>query len=125
MFRPNFEKGGGFIIAIAQDWQTNEVLMAAFMDEAAFEETLRSGHVTYFSRSQGKLWKKGETSGHLQYVKEIRVDCDTDAVVIKVDQIGAACHDVYFSCFYRTVQPDGSLKVIRERVFNPSNVYKK
>jgi phosphoribosyl-AMP cyclohydrolase len=121
----DFEKQGGLIPAIAQDWETGEVLMLAYMNKESFEETLATGRACYFSRSRNKLWRKGEESGNVQVVKEIRIDCDADAVVIKIDQIGgAACHTGHRSCFYRKVQ-DG--KVIEEgtKVFNPDEVYKK
>lgn len=122
-FQLDFDKTGGLIPAIAQDAASGEILMTAFMNEAAFNETVRSGKATYWSRSRQTLWKKGETSGHVQVVKEIRVDCDLDTVVLKVDQIGgAACHKGYKSCFYRIV--DGKdLKVIQDKVFDPKKVY--
>lgn len=100
----NFDKLGGLIPAIAQDYQTGEVLMLAFMNKEAWELTLKTGIVHYFSRSRNELWKKGETSGNIQKVKEIRIDCDNDAVLIKVHQVGdVACHTGYRSCFYRVV----------------------
>ncbi|MCI0378594.1 MAG: phosphoribosyl-AMP cyclohydrolase [Gemmataceae bacterium] len=121
----DFTKAGGLIAAIAQDFATGEVLMIAWMNQEAFEETLRTGRAVYFSRSRNKLWRKGEESGHVQEVKAIHVDCDQDAVLLKVNQIGgAACHEGYKSCFYRKVE-DGALKVVAERVFDPKEVYKK
>ncbi|OGV49189.1 MAG: phosphoribosyl-AMP cyclohydrolase [Lentisphaerae bacterium GWF2_52_8] len=125
MFKLDFEKGGGLLPAIAQDAATGDVLMLAYINEESWNETLRSGVATYWSRSRNKLWKKGESSGHVQNVKEILVDCDEDAIIFKVEQIGgAACHAGYRSCFYRKV--DGNdLKIIGERVFNPDDVYKK
>jgi len=120
----DFEKTGGLIPAIAQDAETGEILMMAYMNEASWEETLKSGKATYWSRSRNKLWKKGESSGHVQHVKEIRVDCDLDTIVLKVDQVGgAACHKGYRSCFYRIVE-NSELKIVQERVFDPEKVYK-
>lgn len=98
--------------------------MVAHMNRAAWEETLATGQAVYFSRSRGRLWRKGEESGNVQKVRSVRVDCDGDAVLLVVDQIGdAACHEGYRSCFFRQVTPDG-LKVIAERVFDPAVVYK-
>lgn len=123
-FELDFEKTGGLIPAIAQDAETGEILMMAYINEASFHETLRSGKATYWSRSRKTLWKKGETSGHVQHVREILVDCDLDTVVLKVEQVGgAACHKGYKSCFYRVV--DGNeLKITQEKVFDPKKVYK-
>ena len=120
----DFEKTGGLIPAIAQDAETGEVLMLAYMNKEAFEETLSSGTAVYYSRSRNKLWKKGETSGHVQHVREIRVDCDLDTVVIKVEQVGgAACHKGYKSCFFRVVE-GSEFKIVEDRVFDPEKVYK-
>jgi phosphoribosyl-AMP cyclohydrolase len=121
----DFEKSGGLVPAIAQDADTGEVLMLAWMNREAFEETVRTGRAVYFSRSRNKLWRKGEESGHFQEVRGVLVDCDNDTILLKVHQIGgAACHAGYRSCFYRKV--DGAeLKVIAERVFDPEQVYKK
>ena len=100
----DFDKTGGLIPAVAQDFRSGEVLMLAFIDREAWEETLRSGCATYFSRSRGKLWKKGESSGHVQKIHEILVDCDRDAVIFKVEQLGpGACHTGHRSCFFRRV----------------------
>ena len=124
MVRLDFEKTNGLIPAIAQDADTGEVLMLAYMNEAAFNETLNSGKATYYSRSRNTLWKKGETSGHVQHVKEIRVDCDLDTIVLKVAQVGgAACHKGYKSCFYRKIE-NNELNICEERVFDPEKVYK-
>ena len=102
------------ITVVAQDYQTNEVLMLAFMNQEAWEETVKTGQVCYYSRSRKRLWRKGEESGNVQIVKEILVDCDRDALVIKVDQIGgAACHVGYNSCFYTQIESDGSEKIIK------------
>jgi phosphoribosyl-AMP cyclohydrolase len=121
----DFEKSGGLIPAVAQDADTGEVLMLAWMNRDAYEETLRTGRACYYSRSRSKLWRKGEESGHVQEVKGIFIDCDADTVLLKVRQIGgAACHEGYRSCFFRQVKPDG-LQVVGERVFDPKQVYKK
>lgn len=125
MIKLDFSKGDGLIPAIAQDYQTGEVLMLAYINEESWNETLKSGNATYWSRSRSKLWKKGESSGNVQKIKEILIDCDEDTVVFKVDQIGgAACHEGYRTCFFRKVDGD-ELKVVGERVFNPDEVYKK
>lgn len=124
MVELDFEKTGGLIPAIAQDAETGDVLMMAYINQASWEETLRSGKATYYSRSRNQLWKKGETSGHVQVIKEIRVDCDNDTVLFKVEQVGgAACHKGYKSCFFRVVE-ENELKIAEERVFDPEKVYK-
>ena len=114
------------IPAIAQDYKTGDVLMLAYINEESWNETLKSGVATYWSRSRNKLWKKGEESGNTQVIKEILVDCDEDTVIFKVDQIGgAACHEGYRSCFFRRLEKTGELTVTGERVFDPAKVYKK
>lgn len=119
----DFEKSGGLVPVIAQDCRTNEVLMIAYMNGEAWDLTLKSGIVHYWSRSKKRIWKKGESSGNVQEVREIRVDCDNDAVLIKVNQIGdAACHEGYRSCFFRVLR-DGKLKVDGVRIFDPQEVY--
>ncbi len=124
--KPDFEKTGGLIPAIAQDFATGEVLMLAYMNEDSWSETLHSGMATYYSRSRKELWKKGETSGNLQLIKEIRLDCDKDTVLLKVEQIGnAACHLGYKSCFFRKVDKDGQLTIVGNRIFDPEKVYGK
>jgi phosphoribosyl-AMP cyclohydrolase len=121
----DFDKGGGLIAAIAQDAATGEVLMIAWMNKEAYEETLRTGRACYFSRSRNRLWRKGEESGNVQEVKSIAVDCDGDAVLLKVNQIGdAACHTGHKSCFYRVLEGD-AWKVVGTPVFDPKQVYKK
>jgi len=112
---------GKLIPAIAQDWKTGEVLMLAYMNSIALSKTLETGVAHYWSRSRGKLWRKGESSGNEQIVKEILVDCDEDAILLKVEQRGGACHTGYRSCFYRTL--DG--RIVGERVFDPDDVYKR
>src|ERR1700741_4574124 len=100
----DFEKSGGLVPAIAQDADTGEVLMLAWMNREAYDETLRTGRACYFSRSRNRLWRKGEESGHVQEVREVFIDCDADTILLKVKQIGgAACHEGYCSCFFRKV----------------------
>jgi phosphoribosyl-AMP cyclohydrolase len=121
----DFDKSGGLVPAIAQDADTGAVLMLAWMNREAYEETLRTRRAVYFSRSRNRLWRKGEESGHFQEVRDILVDCDADTILLKVHQIGgAACHEGYASCFFRRVEGDG-VKVIAEKVFDPKQVYKK
>jgi phosphoribosyl-AMP cyclohydrolase len=122
---PDFDKSGGLIPAIAQDADSGQVLMVAWMNCEAYAETLQTGRACYFSRSRNKLWRKGEESGHVQEVRGVFLDCDADTVLLKVKQIGgAACHEGYASCFFRQVTPDG-VTVVGERVFDPKAVYKK
>jgi phosphoribosyl-AMP cyclohydrolase len=121
----DFQKSGGLVPAIAQDADTGEVLMLAWMNAEAFEETVRTNRAVYFSRSRNRLWRKGEESGHVQEVKSIAIDCDADTVLLKVKQIGgAACHEGYKSCFFRELN-GSELRVVGERVFDPKAVYKK
>lgn len=122
---PDFEKRGGLITAIAQDHATGEILMVAYMNEAAFEKTLELGEVVYWSTSRNELWHKGETSGHVQILKELRVDCDGDAVLVRVEQKGdAACHTGKRSCFFRRWDGEGWTDD-GEQVFDPAEVYGK
>ena len=124
MIELNFTKMGGLIPAVVQDYKTGEVLMLAFMNQAAWEATLATGKATYYSRTRQELWVKGKTSGNMQIVKEIRIDCDDDTVVLKVDQVGgAACHTGHKSCFYKKVE-DGSIRIVGKPIFNPEEVYK-
>jgi len=124
MVELDFEKTNGLIPAIAQDDKTGEVLMLAYMNRQAFDETVKTGKATYYSRSRQALWKKGETSGHVQHVKEIRVDCDNDTVLLKVDQVGnAACHKGYKSCFFSKVE-ENSLTIVESKIFDPKEVYR-
>jgi phosphoribosyl-AMP cyclohydrolase len=121
----DFKKLGGLVPAIAQDHLTGEVLMLGFMNEAAWEATLKTGRATYFSRSRKSLWVKGETSGNVQLVREIRIDCDNDAVILKIEQVGgAACHTGHRSCFHKMVEC-GAVRITGEPVFDPREVYKK
>jgi phosphoribosyl-AMP cyclohydrolase len=114
----------GLLPAIVQDHQTGEVLMLAYINKLAWQKTLETGKAHYWSRSRGSLWLKGETSGHVQLIKEILVDCDQDTVVYKVEQLGgAACHTGYRSCFYRKVNGDQLTVHEPERIFDPAAVY--
>jgi phosphoribosyl-AMP cyclohydrolase len=120
----NFAKGDGLIPVIAQDYETKEVLMLAYMNQQAWEATLQTGKATYWSRSRNSLWLKGETSGHVQLVKDIFIDCDDDTILLQVTQLGeAACHTGYRSCFYRKFK-DGSCVVVGQKIFDPKEVYK-
>ena len=120
---PDFSRDGGLIAAVAQDVASGEVLMVAWMNAEAYAETVRTGQAVYYSRSRGKLWRKGEESGHVQTVRSIYVDCDADAVLLKVEQAGAACHEGYRSCFFREVTTDG-LKIVAQRLVDPAAVYR-
>ena len=121
----DFDKSGGLVPAVAQDADTGEVLMLAWMNREAFDETVRTGRAVYFSRSRNKLWRKGEESGHVQEVKGVFIDCDADTVLLKVVQVGgAACHEGYKSCFFRELA-DGVATTVAERVFDPKQVYGK
>jgi phosphoribosyl-AMP cyclohydrolase len=115
----------GLIPAIVQDSTTGEVLMMAWMNKEALDKTLQTGKTHFYSRSRRKLWLKGETSGHVQHVRSVSLDCDGDTVLIKVAQVGAACHDGYYSCFYREYKPteQSKWKVVGRKVFDPETVY--
>ena len=122
---PDFSKNNGLIPAIAQDNESGEVLMLAWMNPEAWEETIKGGYAVYWSRSRNRLWKKGESSGNFQIVKDILLDCDNDTVLLKVDQIGkAACHTGRRSCFYKKIE-NGSVSIISKPLFNPDDVYGK
>ena len=119
----DFKKTGGLVPAIIQDHTTGEVLMLGFMNEASLAQTRESGEVVFFSRSRNKLWKKGESSGHVLKVKELRVDCDADALLLKVEPVGpGVCHEGYRSCFFRTISARGDLSINAERTFDPEQV---
>ena len=119
----DFARGQGLIPAIVQDWKTGEVLMVAYMNAKSWAKTQETGRACFWSRSRKKLWLKGETSGHVQIVKEAYIDCDNDALLLKVEQTGgAACHTGYRSCFYRRVA-GGKTEAVGERVFDPKEVY--
>lgn len=120
----DFQKSGGLVPAIIQDQRTGDVLMLGFMNAESLEQTQRTGEVVFFSRSRNKLWKKGESSGHVLRVREVRVDCDADALLVRVEAVGpGVCHEGYRSCFFRKLQADGSAPVIVERTFAPEKVY--
>jgi phosphoribosyl-AMP cyclohydrolase len=116
--------GEQLIIAISQDYKSSEVLMVAYMNKEAFMKTINTGKAHYWSTSRNKLWLKGESSGHTQEVQEVLTDCDEDAVVLKVKQNGGACHEGYYSCFFKKIQENsGNLELVKEKVFEPENVY--
>jgi phosphoribosyl-AMP cyclohydrolase len=121
-----FEKHGGLIPGVVQDHLTGEVLMVGYLNPEALEQTQRTGEVHFFSRSRNRLWKKGETSGHVLRVHELRIDCDADALLILVEPRGpGVCHEGYRSCFFRSLESNGSAQVIAERVFVPMDIYGK
>jgi phosphoribosyl-AMP cyclohydrolase len=122
---PDFARGvDGLLPAIAQDATSKQVLMFAWMNPAAFEETRQTGFATYFSRSRNRLWRKGEESGHRQRIVEIRVDCDADCILLLVEQRGAACHEGYASCFFRK-HSNEQFVVDQEQIVDPNTVYQK
>jgi phosphoribosyl-AMP cyclohydrolase len=113
----------GLIPAVIQDGETGDVLMFAWMDEGALRRTLESGQTHFYSRSRKSAWHKGGTSGHVQYVERILVDCDADVLLIKVRQVGGACHEGYRSCFFRRLDPEGRLEIIARPIFEAEKVY--
>ena len=126
--------GEKLVIGIAQDYDTNEILMVAFMNKEAVEQTMKTKKAHYYSTSRQKQWLKGESSGNVQTVKEMYIDCDADAIIMKVEQIGAACHEGYRSCFFRQLDinkenididnlTDEDVKIISERLFDPKEMY--
>jgi phosphoribosyl-AMP cyclohydrolase len=122
---PDFSRGDGLLPAIAQDAESGEVLMLAYMNAESYAETLATGRAVYYSRSRKRLWRKGEESGNAQLVRSVHLDCDADTILLRVQQIGgAACHEGYSSCFFRRVTPEG-LAVEGRRVFDPAKVYGK
>jgi phosphoribosyl-AMP cyclohydrolase len=122
----DFKKGDGILPAIAQDHKSGKVLMLAYMNNEAYQRTLQTGEAHYWSRTRGEIWHKGEASGNIQIVKEIIVDCDHDALLLKVEQLGgAACHLGYESCFHNKIDRNGGKTIIGERIFDPERVYKK
>ncbi len=126
---PDFSNGDGLLPAIAQDSETGEVLMLAWMNAESFAETLATGRACYYSRSRKRLWRKGEESGHVQDVEAVLVDCDGDTILLKVrQQGGAACHTGYRSCFYRQItptEPQTEPRIVGVKVFDPAQVYHK
>lgn len=120
----DFQKGGGLVPAIIQDDQSGDVLMLGFMNAESLRETQRSGEVVFFSRSRKRLWKKGETSGHRLRIRDVRVDCDADALLVRVEAAGpGVCHEGYRSCFFRSIDAGGNTKVIADKTFAPEKVY--
>ncbi len=122
----DFDKEGGLIPAIVQDDKNGEVLMLGFMNREAYDLTRKTGFVTFFSRSRKKLWTKGETSGQKLILRELRTDCDLDALLVRVElDGGAVCHEGYRSCFFRRLNANGGATVVAERVFTPEELYGK
>jgi phosphoribosyl-AMP cyclohydrolase len=122
----DFHKSGGLVPAIIQDERSGDVLMLGFMNAESLAETQRTGEVVFFSRSRNKLWKKGESSGHVLRVRQLLVDCDADALVVRVEAVGpGVCHEGYRSCFFRSIEPNGNARIIAERTFVPEKVYGK
>ncbi len=120
----DFNKQNGLVPAVVQDDTTGEVLMVGFMNSDALAETFRTGRVTFYSRSRKGLWRKGESSGHVLKLRELRVDCDADAVLVRVEPLGpGVCHEGYRSCFFRRLDLAGEAEVIAERAFDPAGVY--
>jgi phosphoribosyl-AMP cyclohydrolase len=113
----------GLIPAIVQDHQTGRVLMMAWMNRASLEKTIETGKTCFWSRSRQKFWIKGETSGHTQQVKDIAFDCDGDTLLIQVEQVGAACHEGYRSCFFRSFEDDGTVKTTEQKLLSPEQIY--
>jgi len=119
-----YAKAGGLVPAIVQDDRTGEVLMLGFMNEQALAETRRTQEVVFFSRSRNRLWKKGESSGHVLKIRDLRVDCDADALLVRVEPVGpGVCHEGYRSCFFRRIDEDGQAEVVEQRTFEPEQVY--
>jgi len=126
MIKLDFKKGDGLLPAIAQDYKTGRVLMLAYMNEDSWLLTLKTREAHYWSRSRKEIWHKGETSGNIQIVKEVFVDCDYDTILIKIEQVGgAACHLGYESCFHNKIERNGEKVLVGEKIFNPDEVYKK
>ena len=116
----------GLIAAVVQDAGNGDVLMVGYMNREAVEATLTTGRVTFWSRSRQKFWVKGETSGHFQHLREMYIDCDMDCILVKVEQVGAACHEGYRSCFFRAVSRDGEkVEVVAEQLKTPEEIYGK
>ena len=115
----------GLIPAVCVDAATKQVVMVAYMNEPSVLDTIRTGKTHFWSRSRKKYWMKGESSGHTQEVKAVYTDCDMDTLVIEVIQTGAACHEGYYSCFFRKLKTDGDWEIVGKKLFNPDEVYKK
>ena len=126
MIALDFEKGGGLLPTVVQDFGSGKVLMLAYINQESWERTLATGEAHYWSRSRREIWHKGGTSGHTQKIREIYVDCDNDTVLFRVEQVGgAACHTGYETCFHKQVGRDRSITIVGERIFDPERVYKK
>lgn len=113
----------GLVPAVIQDATSHDVLMVGFMNREALERTRDSGLVHFWSRSRQKLWKKGETSGHVQHVRDIFINCELNSLLVEVEQVGAVCHDGYPTCYYRRLTPENGLETVRDRWFDPADVY--
>jgi phosphoribosyl-AMP cyclohydrolase len=126
MIELDFSKGNGLLPAIVQDYLSRKVLMLAFINSDSWEETLKTGEAHYWSRTRQEIWHKGVTSGHIQRIKEIFMDCDNDTVLFKVEQVGgAACHTGFESCFHNKVGPVGKVTIEGKKIFDPEKVYKR
>ena len=126
MIELDFSKGNGLLPAIVQEYNSGEVLMLAYMNSESWEKTLQTGEVHYWSRTRQEIWHKGESSGHIQKIREIYVDCDNDTVLLRVEQVGgAACHTGYKSCFHKKIDRNGEESIVGKKIFDPERVYKK
>jgi len=126
MVELDFEKGKGLLPAVVQEFRTGKVLMLAYINRVSWEKTLETGEAHYWSRSRQEIWHKGGTSGNVQKIKEVYVDCDNDTVLFKVEQVGgAACHTGYETCFHQQIGRDRGITLVGERIFDPERVYKK
>lgn len=126
MIQLNFSKGNGLLPVVVQEHETGKVLMVAYINEASWKKTLQTKEAHYWSRSRQELWHKGATSGHVQKIKSIFVDCDNDTVLFQVEQVGgAACHTGYDTCFHKKIQEDGQIIIVGKKIFDPEKVYKK
>ena len=126
MLELDFKKGDGILPAIVQDYESGKVFMLAYMNRDAWLLTIQTGEAHYWSRSRQEIWHKGATSGNIQIVKEIFIDCDSDTILLKIEQIGgAACHQGYESCFYKKIDTNGNVTITGKKIFDPERVYKK
>jgi phosphoribosyl-AMP cyclohydrolase len=126
MVKLDFSKGNGLLPAVVQEHETGKVLMVAYINEASWGKTLETGEAHYWSRSRQELWHKGGTSGHVQRIRSIFVDCDNDTVLFQVQQVGgAACHTGYDTCFHRKIDKNGDVVIVGNKIFDPERVYKK
>ncbi len=122
----DFDKLQGLVPTVVQDFASSEVLMLGYMNPAALKATLATGEVTFYSRSRQKLWKKGEQSGHRLRLRELRVDCDADTLLARVEALGpGVCHQGYRSCFYRRLESTGTAAITEQRTFDPNQVYER